>query len=435
MRSRLKAITFLLVIGFSSLLLAAESVRIALATRLGKSDNIVQIRKAVSLDPANPELRFRLAAAETYSLESADPADGIRQLQRATELSPRETRYWRALAAACEFEGDKTCASHAISRSVALSPMAPLVHWEAANYYLWADDKAQAFGEFQRLLELNAGHAGQVFGICLGATGSPEFVYHNVLPPDASPKLKLDYVNYLANHNHEAFAFHVWNKVASSQSPFKFSLADPYLEHLIGSQRYQQATAVWADLERRGIIKRSAGRDPSNLVFNGGFEHTPLNAGFDWRYKQEPYVAIDFRARRHHQGNYSLRLDFTDVENHEDQPVYQFVPVAADQNYELTAYVRSANITSGSGPRLRVVDPWCPSCVSVSSSPVVGTMAWHKIVLEFQTSPKTSLVRVSVWRPRSLNYPTEILGTLWLDQVSLKADKPPADQVAQRKGV
>ena len=392
------------------------------------------MRRAVSLDPENPALHLRLGTAEIYSMEDSNPADGIRQLQLATELSPHKTRYWTALAFACELEGKKTCANHAIARSLALSPMIPRVHWEAASFYLRVNRRGLALNQFRRLLELNLGYAGSVFRASLGATDSPDSVYRDVLTSVASPNLKLAYINFLTSNGHEDSAFHVWEELVASKSRFKFPLADPYLEHLIGTRQYQQATAVWHDLERLGIVKQSAEHDPSNLVFNGGFEQAPLDAGFDWRYRQDPYVTIDFNDHNAYKGTSCLRIEFSDVENHQDEPVYQFVPVAADQAYELTAYVRSANITSDSGPRLRVVDPACPACLNASSSATVGTTPWHKVVLDFQTGPNTQVVHLSVWRPRSLNYPTEILGTLWLDQVSLRAISPLGGQAAQRRG-
>lgn len=420
-------------VGFLSLLLAAESLRIALATRIGKSNSVTQMKKAVSLDPANPGLHFRLGTAEIYDLGNPDTADGMGQLRRATELSPHETRYWTALASACEFEGDRGCADGAIAKTLSLSPMTPGVHWEAANYYLWANEQSQALSQFQRLLELDPHYAEAAFRVTLEATGSPEVVYNRVLPPDASPKLKLAYINFLATHGHRHSAFHVWKEVVVSRPQFKFPTVNPYLDHLIGSRQYQTAATVWRDLEQRGVLGQTAEHDPNNLVFNGGFERVPLDAGFDWRYRQEPYVSVDFRARQAYAGKYCLRLNFSDVENHQDEPVYQLVPVVANQEYQLTAYIRSANIDSHSCPRLRVVDPACPTCVSVTSSPVKGTTPWHKVVLNFQTGPQTHLVRLSVWRPRSLDYPTAILGTLWLDQVSIRAVGSVSSQPGRRQ--
>ena len=133
-------------------------------------------------------------------------------------------------------------------------------------------------------------------------------------------------------------------------------------------------------------------------------------------------------------GKRCLRLNFSDVGNHQDEPVYQIIPVSPDQDYLLTAQVHSVNIVSDSGPVLRVTDPVCWQCLTASTGAVMGTTPWHQITLRFRTGPRTSAVRVSIWRARSLGYPTEILGTLWLDQVSLKAEAPVAAQLAKKMG-
>ncbi|TAM79855.1 MAG: hypothetical protein EPN47_18895 [Acidobacteria bacterium] len=429
---RPKLAALLIVICLISLFLAAESVRIAWATRLGKSSKVADLRKAVSLDPTNPDLHYRLGMAEVFDLENPDALDGTEQLDLATHLNPRETRYWSALASACQFEGKSNCAGDAIARTLALSAMAPRIHWEAANYYLWANQQEKAFNQFRRLLELDPSYAGPTFRASLGAAGDPQVVYDAVLTPAAHPKLKLAYLNFLSSREYGDFAFHIWKALAASKTPIAFSDADQYLEDLISARKYQEALSVWNDLEIRGLVPQSD--DSSNLVFNGSFEHFPLNAGFDWRYHQEPYTAVRFENRQRCAGGGCLRLDFSDVENHQDEPVYQIVPVRPDQTYLLTARVRSVNIVSDSGPRLRVTDPACQDCLTTLTNAVVGTTPWHQLTLRFRTGPQTAAVRVSVWRARSLGYPTEILGTLWVDQVSLRSEAEVTAQVEKSGG-
>lgn len=426
LRSWLKLAAFLLAAGLPSVLLLIEGVHIMLAARLGDSPGITDVRRAVSLDPANPELHFHLGVAETYSLEPSNSAEGIQQLQLATKLSPRETRYWEALASACQFVGDKNCATHAIALTLAMSPMAPRVHWEAANYYLWANREDLALSQFRRLLEIDPSYAEATFRASLGAQGGPETVDREVLTSAASPGLRLAYVDFLATSGDDDSAFHIWKEVAASKSAFRFSLANPYLEHLIRTHQYQDALNIWHDLGSRGLLRQGGDDDQGNGVFNGGFEQIPLNAGFDWRYQRGPYVAVDFEDHHAYQGERCLRLDFSDVANHQDEPVYQLVPVRPDQTYMLTARIRSNNITSASDPYLRVIDAACPQsqCLSASSDAVAGTTPWHQVSLKFRTGPHTRVVRLSVWRARSLGYPTEILGTLWLDAVSLRTTEP-----------
>lgn len=429
---RPKSVVFLLVVGLASLLLAAESVRIAWAARLGKSSEVEDLRKAISLDPASPYLHYRLGMAEVFDMGNPDTTDGAAQLKLATQLSPHETRYWSALASACEFEGNSDCAGDAIARTLALSAMAPRIHWQAANYYLWANRQEDAFSQFRRLLELDSNYAPASFRASLGFAGDPQLVYDAVVTPAASPKLKLAYISFTSSHGHGDFAFQIWTELMASKAVIEFSDADPYLESLINAHRYQQAVSVWNDLQDRGLVPQSAGG--SDLVFNGGFEHIPIDAGFDWRYREESYASVRFENHLPSAGKRCLRLDFSDVGNHEDEPVYQIIPVSPDQNYLLTAQVRSVNVVSDSGPVLRVIDPVCWQCLTASTAAVMGTTPWHQITLRFRTGARTSAVRVSIWRARSLGYPTEILGSLWLDQVSLRAEGPVTARLDKKVG-
>ena len=123
-------------------------------------------------------------------------------------------------------------------------------------------------------------------------------------------------------------------------------------------------------------------------------------------------------------------MDFTVPNNAEYEPIYQIVPVQPNYRYELTAYVRSDDISSESGPRLRVLDPECPSCLSGESAASVGTTAWHQVSLVVTTGAKTRALRISVWRPRARSFPMDIQGRFWLTAVSLRAASANQDMEA-----
>jgi hypothetical protein len=297
---------------------------------------------------------------------------------------------------------DTVCADRALEHALRLSPMTPRLHWIAANRYLLTDRPEAALR------------------LCLEAVGDPLMVLEKVLPNRADAKLRLDYVNFLSAQGDADFAYRVWVQTVAAAFPFPLSSAEPYLQRLLELGRYKEAIDVWQDLERLGIVKKPATGEPDNLIFNGDFEQVPLNAGFDWRTPEVPYLSLAFPDSGAYRGSRCLRLDFTVGRNDESEAVYQFVPVVPDQGYSLTAYARSDSITSDSGPRLRVLDPACPACLDVSSETTVGTTPWHPVSLKFSTGAQAQVVRVSVWRPRSRAFPTEITGTFWLDAVSLE---------------
>jgi hypothetical protein len=276
-------------------------------------------------------------------------------------------------------------------------------------------------------LELSPEYAWTTFRLCLQATRDPQVILEKVLPSGADAKLKLAYIDFLIAEGDADFAYRVWGQTVAGASPFAFSLAAPYLQRLLDLGRYKEAISVWGDLERLGTVNKPPGEDRDNLIFNGGFEQVPLNGGFDWHTREVPYLWFAFPNSGAYRGGRCLRLDFTVGRNDESEPVYQFVPAAPKQDYLLTAYARSDNITSDSGPRLRVLDPACPTCLNISSEMTVGTTSWHPLSLKFSTGDHAQVVRVSVWRPLSRTFPTEITGTFWLDAVSLKrlnAQKP-----------
>jgi len=137
-----------------------------------------------------------------------------------------------------------------------------------------------------------------------------------------------------------------------------------------------------------------------------------------------PYMFIDFSDKAAHQGTQSLRIDFTVPRNDDFVATFELIPVTPATRYTLEAYARSQGISSDSGPRLRVMDPTCPSCVNELTESTVGSTQWHKLALGFTTGPETQLVQLALVRPRSRTYPMEITGSFWLDDVSLTSDGP-----------
>lgn len=430
LRSRWRATIFLLAIGLPSLFLAAKTLQITLAATLGKSIKLGDIRRALALDPSNPKLHHQLGKVYLYSMEERNPVEASKHFRRATELNPQGVFYWTDLASSCELTGETLCANQAYERVLRLGPMLPSLRWLAANYYLRTAQEEKALGHFQRLLELSPQYAWATFQVCLKNWGDSQIIFRKVLPAGTDPTLKLTFANFLSTQGEAEFAYEIWVQTVAHTYAFPFALAEPYLERLISLGRDQEAVGVWQDLERLGIVHRPATQDRNNLIFNGDFEQAPLNAGLDWRVRGEPYLFVDFSDPTPYHGSRSLRVDFTVSRNEEYQAAYQIVPVVPDQTYQLTAYARSENISSDSGPRLRVVDPACPSCLDVSSDATVGTTAWHPLRLSFSTGAQTRFVWLSVWRARSRTFPTEITGRFWLDAVSLEPVTSPGEKTA-----
>jgi len=238
------------------------------------------------------------------------------------------------------------------------------------------------------------------------------------LPEANKPEIQLAYADFLDAKGDTVIAARVWEGVLASGRHFSFVEAQPYVDRLLQNGQYSQAYKAWQDLERLRVIERP--ESPSEPIFNGGFEQRPLNAGFDWHFEQLTYLTLSFGDPGAYEGRRCLRLDFTVRRNSEYEPVYEIVPVTPDQMYLLTAQTRSEGLTSDSGPRVRVVDPAQPGDLDTSTEPTVGTTSWHAVRATFSTKSHTRFVRLSIWRPRSRGFPSEIQGAFWIDAISLK---------------
>jgi len=418
-------------------------------------------RCLLPFDADDPRLEDRLGQA----YKDVNPVECLRHLRRATELSPASRLYWSDLESTCEALGDAQSADRARERLLQLCPMTPAYHWLVADSCLRANRIPQAFEHFRRLLELDPTYALSVWS-SLQSLAQPEHVFQQVVADNPQAELKIGYIDFLSDQGESAAAYRLWRRVAADTPSFSFSAAAPYLDRLIAQGRFEEAVEVWKDLTRLRVIETpradlagpfsdlppharpawpeartdgsglgassssfapvsAPGSAPVNLIFNGDFEQAPLLAGFDWRTFPATYLAVDFSAPGAYHGAHCLRVDFTVSRNDEFEPAYQIVPVLPRHAYRLEGFVRSQDITSDTGPCLRVSDTQAGGFPNALSETTVGTTPWHPVRMSFSTGAKTRAVRVSFWRPRSRAFPTEISGTAWLDSVSLRSEPSP----------
>jgi tetratricopeptide (TPR) repeat protein len=428
----------------TALLIAATAAGIALllatvspviiSASLESSTNMAALERAARLDPANPEIQLRLGLFAPYSLDPAvGPVNGLGHLRRTVSLTPFRAQYWSSLGAACESLGDLSCAEAADRQALRLAPMTPRVYWQAANFYIRTYRNDLAVPLLRRLLEMDPQYDRPVFQIAYAVLGDANAVWEQVIPPGADSQQRMDFVNLLVDQEHPDVAQQLWKRVAERDQKISFAQVQPYLERLISRGRLEQAYSAWLELKRQGAV-----RDPSkrsdNLVFNGGFEQSPLPApSFDWNSASQPYVTADFANTNCYEGAHCLRLDFPVARNAEFEPVYQIIPVEPGQNYELNAKVRSEGLTSTSGPRLRVVDSGHGELFDVATDAVTGTAPWHDLHLTFRMGLQTHFVRLSIWRPRAREFPTDIQGSFWIDDIELKPSLAETPRVAAGK--
>jgi tetratricopeptide (TPR) repeat protein len=415
--------------------LAWEAIRVARVTNEVEGVSIPAIREALRQDPDNADLVHRLGLIYTYDSTNMNLSESVRYLRKAVDLNPRRWDFWADLGTTCDFVGDTRCSDEAFERAWALNLMTPALQWSMGNHYLLTNRPEKAFASFRRLLDLDPQHYFYpTVQLCLRATRDPQAIYAEVVPQGKDASVRFAFLTFLNSIADYESAMRIWGQMISGldRSP-NLSMVRPFLDFLIDHNQIQDAATVWKDLQHAGVIPPAPDAQAANLLYDGSFEGTPLGMGFDWRPNDSSDLVFDFSAPSAYQGAKCLRIDFAVGRNADYNLLSQLVPITPNTRYRLTAYVRSANLTSESGPRLRVDEVGCGDCGIRASDPTVGTTSWHPIEVEFFTRPQTQAVKISFWRPQDQIAHRDITGTVWLDDVTLRHVAAPGSDVKQER--
>jgi tetratricopeptide (TPR) repeat protein len=425
--SPVKAAIFVLAMAMPISFLVLKTVRIVVAQEKSYSVEPETIQRAIVLDPANPYLHFALGRIMLLGSDPGAQASAEREFQKAVSMNPASATYWAGLGKGCYSSGNQDCADYAFREAQQLAPSNPQFAWQAAVNDVVSGQSKAAIEQLRIFLQLQPDGLEQAFQLLMRGFHDPDIVWKGLLNSSTDISSKIQFLDYLAGNKDFEPTKEYWSQLTAREPLIPVAAVSSYVDKLLDGGRYEQAAAVCRYAEEL------LGRGTQNLVFNGNFEHDPLEAGCDWRFWQQPYITLDFSDRAAHSGTRAFRTDFTVPQNSEYELAHQYVPVVPGQTYRLSAYVRSQAITSDSGPRLRVQDPKCVTCLDVSTPGTSGTTDWHLIETKFTADPTAEMIRLSIWRPRGRSFPMEIEGQIWFDDVSLVPLPAPVSTIAQAR--
>lgn len=422
LRPAWRATLFLLLLVSVCSWLAYQVIRVAWVTNKLQVFSIPEVKTAIRLDPENADLRHWLGLVYTSVPTEINPEESVKNLREAVRLNPGRWDFWSDLGTSCDFLGDTACADDAFSRAESLNPWTPALEWALGNHYLLTDRAERAFPYFHQLLEKDPGYLDATFRLCLRAVGDPQAIYAGVVPQGKDPTARFAFLTFLASKGEYDDAMKIWGKMISGtdRSP-RLTAIKPFLDLLIEHNRIADASMVWTDLSRSGIIPSSPRQTDGNLLYDPDLQMPPLNTGFAWRMSEYPEIQLELSDSSCHRGPNCLQIYFAVGRNAEYDLLDQVVLVKPNTNYRLTASVRSDSLSSDAGPRLRVVELGCGNCPARMSDPTLGTTPWHPVEITFETQPLTQAVKISFWRPQGNTSTGDITGTVWLDDLLLRA--------------
>jgi tetratricopeptide (TPR) repeat protein len=404
-------------IGISATCIVLAGLYIYTVLRIWRADwlqdqrNQQSLEASARLEPWDAQTHWLLGR---YHFNGAqDQTRALTNFQRAVKLDPYEGRYWLDLAAAYEVANDPNASGAALERALRAEPTSPLIGWESANFFLAQNDTARALPLFRTAIQYGTRERIQAaIGLCWRATRSVTQVVDQALPPQ--PDAYFTFLEILTTQNETEPANELWRALTAQKLNFSVEKAFPYFDYLIRSQQIDQAEEVWRSLGQ--IDSKLLSETQSNLISNGGFESEYLNGGFGWRDQPHSQVDVSLDTSQFHRGTRALRFAFMGPQL-SDIGVYQYISVRPNVTYHLSAFAKSEDIVSASGPRL-VVEDFYNHQLLISTDDLLGTSGWREWSADFVSGPQTRLLTLKVTR---IPGNALIKGKFWLDDIHLSA--------------
>jgi tetratricopeptide (TPR) repeat protein len=380
-----------------------------LAQRSADSSQAGGVERAIRLVPDDAEFPYLLGMQLSNSAH--DGAAAITSLSKAVTLNPNIGRYWFDLASVYQVTGNLEKANEAVQAALEAEPGNPEVAAEAAQYFLATGNRDRAFSLFRQALVQNPQAAETIFPACWRETRDANLLLAKLIPE--SPELQLAFLEMLAGQKETAAASQVWQHLVTSNKSFDPKLSFFYFDYLVKQQEATSFDRAWHELA--GLSPNLQTYLPNdNLMVNAGFEQPLLNAGFDWRHEPADHITAGIDDNVAHSGTHSLSLSY------DGNPAYdagwtQFVPVQSNADYEFSAWIRSENVTSSSGPRIVIADAYSGANLLLTDD-VLDTHSWQEIKGSLRVPDGTELLTVKIVRAPA---DTRIRGRVWIDDLRL----------------
>lgn len=251
------------------------SVLLARADVAFRKDNLASAQRAVRLVPSNAAYHGLLA-----ELLEADGANPDSELAIATNLSPRDSRYWIRRAFRAEVE-QKYAASEQYLMIANRVDRGFDPRWALMNYYFRRGRLADFWKSAGYALKMSYGDLDPIFRLCFAASDDPSRI-RQILPPRRGILFGL--FTYLVQHQQLESASGIAEELASGASAEETPALVDYCNRQMGHDN-ESSLRVWDALCRRQLVPFSElAPTRGRIVTNGDFTAPPLQQGFDWRY-------------------------------------------------------------------------------------------------------------------------------------------------------
>jgi tetratricopeptide (TPR) repeat protein len=392
------------------------SVRTARATYYAETETLHGFERATEIEPDNARNWYLLGRYLQYSFEDSNPQRAISSYRKSLELDPHATSTWLELASTYESEGDDVAARNAFINAKKSYPLSAEVSWRYGNFLLRQGELEPAFAEIRRSVEADPGRAAEAVSRCLRVEPDADVIFDRVLPPNAD--IYIAVMADLALDRQIEDALKAWKRIVDMHPKIGLHDAFQIVMELRGNGRAIEAHKVWEQaVDLAGLAHLEGPRN--SMVWDGGFESDVTGEAYAWRFaKNSRSAQIGFDNQEKYSGQRSLRLSFDGSSDVAFYDVCQTVPAEAGTAYELSAWMKSKELTTDQGVRIDL-RPEIPGVKGEITADVRGTQPWTRFATVWPGAKENQEVQICLRRDASDQEDNKIRGTAWVDDVAL----------------
>jgi tetratricopeptide (TPR) repeat protein len=392
------------------------SVRTARATYYTETETLHGFERATEIEPNNARNWYLLGRYLQYSFEDSNPQRAISSYGKSLELDPRATSTWLELASTYESEGNDVAARNAFINAKKTYPLSAEVSWRYGNFLLRQGELEPAFAEIRHSVEADPGRAAEAFSRCLRVEPDADVILDRVLPPNAD--IYIAVMVDLAQERQIENALKVWKRIVAMHPKIGLHDAFQIVMGLRGNGQASEAHKVWEQaVDLAGLAHLEGPRN--SMVWDGGFESDVTGEAYAWRFATTSRSAqIGFDNQEKYSGQRSLRLSFDGSSDVAFYDVCQTVPTEAGTAYELSAWMKSKDLTTDQGVRIEL-RPGVAGQTGATTADQRGTQPWTRFAVVWPGAKENQETQICLRRDPSDQEDNKIRGTAWVDDVAL----------------
>ncbi|MDQ1406220.1 MAG: hypothetical protein QOG55_1849 [Acidobacteriaceae bacterium] len=392
------------------------SVQTARATYYTEIGTLHGFERAAQIEPGNARTWYLLGRYLQYSFEDSNPQRAISSYIKSLEIDPRATSTWLELAATYESEGDDVAARKAFLSAKKTYPLSAEVSWRYGNFLLRQGELEPAFAEIRRSVEADPGRAAEAVSRCLRVEPDANVILDRVLPVNSA--IYIAVMEDLAQERQIENALKVWTRIVAMHPKIPLHDAFQIVMELRNTGQTAEAHKVWEQaVELAGLAQLEGPKN--SAVWDGGFESDVTGEAYAWRFaKTSRSAQIGFDTEERHSGKRSLRVSFDGSSDVAFYDVCQTVPTEAGRAYELSAWMKSKDLTTDQGVRMEL-RPGVAGQTGATTADVRGTQPWTRFAVVWPGAKENQETQICLRRDPSDQEDNKIRGTAWVEDVAL----------------